>query len=102
MRRTGLANERIRQSEVSGVRPSAPQCQRRDSNPDTVKYQILSLACLPVPPRWRSGEDTLADCPGEPWAARRAAGVGSLMTGKQMRRRAMFRAAPHSRPSSCD
>ena len=27
------------------------QCQRRDSNPDTVRYQILSLACLPIPPR---------------------------------------------------
>ena len=47
------------------------QCQRRDSNPDTVRYQILSLACLPIPPRRRTAwklqcRGSHADCETAP------------------------------------
>lgn len=31
-----------------------PQCERRDSNPDRLPYQLLRLARLPVPPRSRA------------------------------------------------
>jgi hypothetical protein len=32
------------------ARQSKAQCERGDSNPHTFRYQILSLARLPIPP----------------------------------------------------
>src|SRR6476619_7154406 len=35
-------------------------CERGDSNPHTFRYQILSLARLPIPPLSRSSEHSVA------------------------------------------